>query len=120
MNQRGITYIETIAALAMVGLAVLAASSMTAVHPVASARLEAQHEMLSALDITLERVRAGAVPLVAGKVDWTADRASPVHLSLEIRETAPTGLTWIRLVARTEVRGQALERAMTTAVWRPS
>jgi len=120
MNQRGITYIETIAAVAMVGLAILAASSMTAIHPVASARLAAQHEMLSALDITLERVRAGEVPLLAGEVDWTTDRTSSIRLSLHIRETDRPGLTWIRLVARTEVRGQALERDMTTAVWRPS
>jgi len=120
MNQRGITYIESIAGLAMVGILALAASSMTAIHPVASERLAAQHEMLAALDTTLERVRAGAIPLVSGEVQWRSTGTSPIRLVVEIRQADLDGLTWVRLVARTRVRGQSLERALTTAVWRPS
>jgi hypothetical protein len=120
MNQRGITYIESIAGLAMLGLLILAASSMTAIHPVASARLAAQHEMLAALDTTLERVRAGTVPLAAGEITWDGPGHAGIRLFLEVQETDRPGLTSVRVVARTSVRGRALERSLSTAVWRPS
>lgn len=120
MNQRGFTYIEAIAAVSMVGLAVLAATSMTAAHPVASARLAAQEDMLSALDALLEDVRAGAVPLRSGVVRSPIRTSTPVRLSLEVESSEIAGLVRVRAIVRAEVRGQKLERVLSTAIWSSS
>lgn len=120
MNQRGLAYIEAIAAVAMVGLAVLAATSMTAVHPVASARLVAQEDMLHALDAVLEDVRSGMVPLRSGVVRCPISTSTPVRLVLEVESSEITGLVRVRAVARATIRGDAMERSMSTALWSSS
>ena len=119
MNQRGVTYIEAIAAVAMIAFAVLAATSLSAVHPVASSRLDAQDDMLRALDSLLEGVRAGTVPLQSGSVASPIPAKTQVRLSIEIAASDLPGLIRVRAIARARVRAEVLERSMSTAVWRP-
>ena len=110
---------EVIAALALVGLTVLAASSMTAAHPVVSARLAAQEDMVNSLDAVLEGVRAGVIPAISGPIDSPIVTKTHVALSLEVEESELSGLIWVRATARSSVRNQNLERLMETAIWSP-
>ena len=120
MKNEGISYIEVVAALALVGVTVLAASSMTAAHPVGSARLAAHEDMLTSLDAVLERVRSGVAPAVSGRIQSPIVTRTRVSLSLEVRQSELPGLVWVRATARSTVRGRQLERSMETAIWSSS
>lgn len=119
-RERGISLIENIAALALVGLAVMVLTSITAVAPQTRERVEAQRAMLRTAEAALEAVRAEALPLVSGpaEVDMTVSR--PVSVRLEVSPVGGSGLWRVEAVARAEVRGQRLERRLLTQVWRPS
>ncbi len=127
-SQRGLALIECLAALALVGLAVLIASSVLAAHPRAVDRLQAHQEMLSAVEATIEAVRAGHCELRSGPVSGlpvegraaVAPRTSRagVRVRLEVAAIKPAGLFVVSATARCTVRGQELTRELETMVWR--
>lgn len=119
-RERGISLIENIATLALVGLAVLVLTSVTAVAPQTRERVEAQQAMLRGAEAALEAVRAGALPLVSGPVEVGMTLARPVSVRLEVSPAGVRGLWRVAAVARAEIRGQRLERRLLTQVWRPS
>jgi prepilin-type N-terminal cleavage/methylation domain-containing protein len=119
MSERGFTLIEAIATVALIGLTVLAASSMTAVHPVATDRLEAQREMLRVLDAVLEGVRSGEIPAVSGPVESPIPVRQRLSIELEARESDVPGLLQVAATARCAVRGRKMTRSLCTAMWRP-
>jgi type II secretory pathway pseudopilin PulG len=116
VNQRGFTYIETIAAVTLLGLSIMIASSLTAAYPVASAHLVAQEEMLASLDAVLEGVRAGAIPAESGSVSSPVPTSSRISVRLEVVEHDSGGLKKIRAVASTVVRGRVLSRELWTTL----
>ncbi len=118
MSERGFTYVETLATVALVGLTVLAASSMTAAHPVASARLAAHEDMLVSLDAVIEGIRSGSIEAITGPVALPIDTTTRLSLSIQVEETDRAGLIWVRAQARCSVRGRPLERTLSTAIWR--
>jgi len=56
-TERGMTLMECAAALALIGIAILAADAFLSVQPQLTERLRAQQEALRALEYTLEPVR---------------------------------------------------------------
>lgn len=119
MSERGFALVETIATVALVGLTVMAASSMTAVHPVATDRLEAQREMLRALDAVLEGVRSGTIPAVSGSVEPPIPVRRGLSLQLDVDESDVPDLLRCSATARCTVRGRPTTRSLHTAMWRP-
>ena len=119
-RERGISLIENIAALALVGLAVLVLTSITAVAPQTRERVEVQRAMLRTAEAAIEGVRAGATPLAGGPVTVDMTVAWPVTVRLEVSPAGVPGLWRVEAVARAEVRGQRLERRLSTQVWRAS
>ncbi len=118
-SQRGLTLIECLAALALVGLAVLIASSVLAAHPQAVDRLQAHQEMLSAVEATIEAVRAGHCELRSGPVSGLpVEGRAAVRVRLEVAAIKPAGLFVVSATARCTVRGQKLTRQLETMVWR--
>ena len=120
MNQRGVTYIETVATVALVGIAVLAATALTAAHPSASERLEAQRDMMRALDALVEDVRAGKLRAQDGPVVNPLPMRRSLRLHLSVDDAGIDGLIRLRATARCTVRQQQLTRELVTAIWRPS
>jgi type II secretory pathway pseudopilin PulG len=117
-RQGGITLMETTAAVAMIGLATLAASSLLAVHPRAAERVAAQKELLRVVEATVESVRAGALPLASGSIEAPIPTSRPVGASLVVRALAPAGLYELTATASTLVRGHPVERSLSTMLWR--
>jgi hypothetical protein len=115
-----VTYVETIAAVAMVGLAVVAASALTATHPTATDRLEAQRDMVRALDAVLEGVRGGAIPAADGWIANPIRTSARLQIRLSVERGRPDGLIRVVATARTTVRGRLLSRRLATSIWRPS
>ncbi len=118
-QQRGIALIEALAAVALVSLAVLIACNLLAAHPRAVDRLQAQQQMLSAVEATLETVRSGG-ELRSGPAAITVPGRAAVRVSLEVTAIEPRGLFLVTARARCTVRGQELTRKLETMVWRPS
>jgi hypothetical protein len=112
------TYVETIAAVAMVGIAVVGATAFTATHPALSERLEAQRDMLRALDAVLEGVRGGAVVATDGWIDSPIQTSIPLRIRLDVEQATPEGLLRIAASARCTVRGRVLTRQLSTSIWR--
>ena len=119
-RERGMTWMETAAAIALVGLAVMVGASLLAAHPRASDRLAAQHELVRVLDATLESVRGGVVPLASGELAPPVPTEHRIRLALEVRPVGPSGLWEVTAVARCEVRREPVERRLSTLMWRPS
>ncbi len=118
-RQRGMTLIEAIATIALIGLAVLIATSLTAVYPGNAERVAARHELLRVADATLEGVRCGHTPLQDGAVPVPIPVAREIALQLGVEALEPAGLYNLSVSAGTEVRGETLTITLQTMLWRP-
>jgi type II secretory pathway pseudopilin PulG len=116
--ERGTTLLETVIAVALIGLATLAAVSLLAAQPRAAERLAAQHELLRVAEATIESVRSGALPLLSGPVESPIPTSRPVRVSLEVRDLDPAGLREVTVTAVTRLREQRVERGLASLIWR--
>ena len=119
MSQRGSTLIEAIAALTLVGITVLMASSSLGSVPHLAARLDARHDLVRALDATLEGVRGGLLPLE----DRILHRAPiptrrPVTVRIEVEPDDVPGLWRLTVTASCQVFDAAVQSRVTTKIWR--
>lgn len=115
-RERGLALAECMAAVALVGIAILAAASLLAAHPRTVQRLEAQHTMLHQLEATIESVRAGALPLQSAPVTVADPR---IKVRLTVRAVPQSdGLFEVTATARTTVRGQVLSQSLHTMIRR--
>jgi type II secretory pathway pseudopilin PulG len=117
-RQRGMTLMETTAAIAMIGLATLTAAALLGAQPRAAERVDAQRELLRVVEATVESVRAGALPAASGPLATPIPTSRPVTAWLVVRDLTPTGLCEVTATASTSVRGQEIQRSLTTMVWR--
>jgi len=118
------TLIECVAALALIGMAVLAAGAFVGVQPRLSKRLLAQQEAVRALEYALETVRAGELPLVPGiqvvAVPAPAEAARDLTVVLRTSPGELPGLFVVVAEASFSVQGRPYRRQITTMFWRPS
>ena len=121
----GFSLIETLVALAMLALVLLAGVAALTNHRRALVRVAAGREATAAVGAVLEGIRAGAValdpdagpavlpPPVAGV------RAQGLRLSVETRETGAPGLWEVEVRAVYLAAGAPGRRSVETMVWRP-
>ena len=119
-GQSGITLIETTATIALIGMAVMVASSLLSAHPRAAERLEAQEELLLVLEATIESLRSGALELDSSRISPPIPVDRPVVVEIEVTEHSTPGLYEITVTARSEVRDRAVTRSQHSMIWRPS
>jgi hypothetical protein len=118
------TLMECTAALALIGMAVLAAGAFFNLQPHLTERLLAQQEAVRALEYALETVRAGALPLVVGASPVTlptpAEKARGLTITLHVTLGENAGLYVVTAEASFWAGGKTYHRQLTTMVWRPS
>lgn len=119
----GFSILELVAALAIVGFAILAVTATLSVESGRAARLAAREEAVDALEATIEEVRAGLTPLESTsiQVTGTADSAhdGSLDITLDVVSVSPSGLYRVEATARWRVLGKAASERLTTLVWRP-
>jgi prepilin-type N-terminal cleavage/methylation domain-containing protein len=119
----GYSLLEALAAIAIVGMGLLAASSGLQSQAMIAQRTDLQLEMLAAAEEVIEGVRADAIPLHGGRVATPFGRdvetESRVHTFLEVVPLHVEGLHEVTVTARSSLPGQHLELELVTLVWRP-
>lgn len=121
----GFSLIETLVALAVLMLVLLAGIGALTQHRRAVLRLAAEREAIAALGAVLEAIQAGAVPLapdgeaIAMPPPIAGVRARGLRLWVETREGDRPGLWQVEVRARYLVTGDLRWRSVKTLVWRP-
>ncbi len=119
----GFTYIECLAALTIIGLAIVAADAVFVARPAIETRLEAAAEATRALELAVESVRAGVIPARPGEQavllpEGSAAAAADLDVTLRTRALEPAGLFEVRARARWRAAGRAHAQELVTLVWR--
>jgi prepilin-type N-terminal cleavage/methylation domain-containing protein len=123
-TQRGMTLMECTAALALIGMAILAAEAFLDVQPHLGERLRAQRAAVQALEYTLESVRAGALPFAVGTqtvpLPALPEAARDLAVTLHVEPADRPGLFEVTADASFSAGGRQYRRRLATMVWRPS
>ncbi|MCG6962718.1 MAG: type II secretion system GspH family protein [Acidobacteria bacterium] len=119
----GFSILELVAALAILGFAILVTAAVLSTESDRAARLAARHQAVHALEATLEDVRAGIVPLQSsspqtGEIVQPA-AADNLRITLNVAQASPPDLYRVEATARWRVRGRAAKATLTTLIWRP-
>lgn len=122
-SQSGFSLLEVLVALAILGVALLMGMSLLLQAPRVQRRLDARRDAMLAAESTLELIRAGAVPLLAGRIDAPAaagvELPSGTALWLDVVPVSPAGLYEVKVEVRYVVQGQVRDVDLETMVWRP-
>ena len=114
----GFTLIETLVALVLLTLALLLGLGLVLQQPRIIRRLDAQREALHTLEVTLEALRAGALPLTSQELPPVGPRG--MTPSVEVEPAGyPPGLYHVEVRVRYVVERQPRERAVESLLWRP-
>lgn len=122
LHGSGFTLIESLVALALVGVGLLIAVGIQMQQPLALERLRARQEVTRALEAALESVRAGALPLADGVVPAASLGGAPRDMVMRIRveATATANLFEVTCEATYTLRGRPQRAALASLVWAPS
>jgi len=115
---RGSILVESLVALVLLTVALLMGLPLLFQQPGIVRRLDAQRLALSAMDSTLEALRAGTLPLQPSRYGAGTPDDPVVWVEVE-PELRPAGLFHVTLRAVYKVRNQTFERQIETLVWRP-
>jgi prepilin-type N-terminal cleavage/methylation domain-containing protein len=124
--EHGFTLIETLVALALVGVALLLGMALVLSQPRMLKRLESERQAFRAIEGTLEAIRGGSIPLAPAHFENFAfsagtPAARDLTLSMDISQAAfPPGLYQISLRAHYSVAGQGFDKRVDTLVWQPN
>jgi type II secretory pathway pseudopilin PulG len=119
----GFSLLEAVAALAIVGMALVVAAHALSAYAATIRRAEVHQRLLWAAENAIESVRGGQIPLTTGRVELERDlrptEGADVFLFVDVRPRDLPGLydvevrAWSQLPARREVV------ELSTMVWRP-
>ena len=115
---RGSILVESLVALVLLTVALLMGLPLLFQQPGIVRRLDAQRLALSAMDSTLEALRAGTLPLQPSRYGAGTPDDPVVWVDVE-PEIEPPGLYRVTLKAVYKVRDQTFERQIETRVWSP-
>lgn len=119
----GFSLLETLVALAIVGMALVVAANGFSAYAATVQRAEARQRLLAAAENAIESVRGGEIPLVTGPVKLDRDLRPPdgaeVHLSIDVRPRDLPGLFVVEVRAWSRISARREELELTTMVWRP-
>jgi prepilin-type N-terminal cleavage/methylation domain-containing protein len=123
-SQSGFSLLEVLIALAILGIALLMGMSLLLQAPRVQRRLDARRDAMLAAESALELIRAGAVPLLPGRLDAPAaatgvELPSGTALWLDVVPVSPAGLYEVKVEVRYVVQGQMRDLDLETMVWRP-
>jgi len=114
-SDSGAALVEVLVALLLVGLALLLAGEVVVIQPRALLRLRASEEALSAIEATVESLRAGALPLEDAHFASPGSRAAAdLALDLRVEPAARVDLFHITVVSSYRVWGDARARRIET------
>jgi prepilin-type N-terminal cleavage/methylation domain-containing protein len=119
----GFTLLETLVALAILGIALLLTLVLVLNQPRILHRLDGERQAFRAIEGTLEAVRAGAIPLESARFesfDFLAGTPAPPDLTLrmDVRPLdMPPGLYEVSLVAHYTLAGKGYDKRVQTLVW---
>lgn len=123
-RERGFSLLECLAAMVLIGFALLIATAFLNTMAGSAAQLNAQTELLRRLNAAAESVRSGQAPLRSGPMlldpGVACARLTDFHLWLEVTSTDRQGLYEITIHGRCTLHERALRRSLTTMIWRPS
>ena len=124
-EKRAFTLIETLMALAILGIALASSIALMAQYQVLDRRASGQLEAQRCLEAQVEALRGGLhVPLAEGDYALPVQREAQEPVTrqryralVELDETP--GLYFVELVASYEILGRAYERRVELYLWRP-
>ncbi len=119
-GRRGFTLLEALATVALLGVALSLAASLSSRGPRASERLLSHRTALRAAEGALEAVRAGVIAPVSGPVTVLGGvRGGPaVRVRLVVRPVDTRGLLEVRATATAAAPGRPVTQTLSTLVWR--
>ena len=119
--QSGFTLIEALVAATLLTFALLAGVALVLQQPRILRRLDAQRNALHAMEITIESLRAGALPLQSQRLSLgsPADPGAP-ELWVTVEPAGyPPGLWQVSVRAAWTLEGQVRHSQVETMIWRP-
>lgn len=123
IDNKGYSLVEALAAIAIVGMALLVSTNALQTHARLARRAEIQHEMLRSAEDALESVRGGEVPLEEGPLQLISEVGEfsrrTVYTMVRIEELETEGLYEVTARSRTHFVDQPMELELRTMVWRP-
>lgn len=123
-RRTGFALLEVLLALAIVGMAILAATAYAQARTTASLRLVARQRLQTAVEAALESVRGGLVPLESGPFDTAGELSVtpaevPVAVDIDVQPAGIDDLYTVTVRGRTRAAGRPVEEVVWTKVWRP-
>lgn len=120
-REQGFSLLECVVALALLGFALLTATSFLSVLSEATSRVQVHSEMLHELESVVELMRVGVLPLKTGTASFAAasDTCSDLLVTAVVGDSEVPGLFRISLRAECRVGPDLVTRSLKSQVWRP-
>jgi type II secretory pathway pseudopilin PulG len=119
----GFSLLEAVAALAIVGMALIVAAHAMSAYAASIQRAEVRQRLLWAAENVVESVRGGQIPLATGRVELDRELCPPDHagayLFIEVRQRDQPGLYDVEVRAWTQLPARREVVELSTMVWRP-
>lgn len=119
--RNGYSLLEAVVALAIVGMAILAATTALQSHAAMLARSAVREQLLHTAEDVLEQVRGGVLPFNGGALETSlpADPEVRGRTVVSVEPLDVDGLYRVTVTARASVPGETLAVELSTMVWRP-
>jgi prepilin-type N-terminal cleavage/methylation domain-containing protein len=127
----GFSLLETLVAMALLGVVLLFTLSLLVQEPLVTRRLDAHREVLEVLDTVHEEIRSGmTLSLTPERLDWQTLYEPPRELQVAtnltitsvvepVSPSALPGLFQVTLTARYLVGRRSFQHELQTRIWRP-